>query len=53
LERFKSRLIKAEREKNKDNAIIDNVILVRLKTDQTFRKQTFTIKGNRLEVINE
>lgn len=48
LERFKSRLIKAEQEKNKDN-----VMLVRLKTDQTFRRQTFTIKGGRLEVTNE
>ena len=48
LERFKSRLIKAEQEKNKDN-----VILVRLKTDQTFRRQIFTIKGDRLEVTNE
>lgn len=48
LERFKSRLIKAGQEKNKDN-----VILVRLKTDQTFRRQTFIIKGERLEVTNE
>jgi len=48
LERFKSRLIKAGQEKNKEN-----VILVRLKTDQTFRRQTFTIKDNMLEVTNE
>lgn len=48
LENFKSRLLEAGQERRSGN-----MMLVRLRTNRTFKKQTFTVRGNTLEVTDD
>jgi serine/threonine protein kinase len=47
LERFKSQLLRQDK-----NDHADGIMLVRLRTNHTFRRQLFSIRENRLEVID-
>ena len=48
LERFKSQLLNAGQDESHGN-----IMLVRLRTNRTFRKQTYAIRDNKLEVLND
>jgi len=47
LEKFKGQLIRLSGEKSRDD-----IMLVRLRTNHTFRRQVFAVRENRLEVID-
>jgi hypothetical protein len=47
LERFKGQLIRHAKSRN-----TDDIMLVRLRTNNTFRRQVFSVRGDRLEVTD-